>query len=130
MLRLSRDAGDDLAQALPIGPALLLVAGLPLLSQTRRAQVPVRPDLERDFAQVAPEVGGRGAAPKPIAVVHAVDDQPRFEDEGVRDHRVVLRIGVFSDIEVPLDLAPRVSEKGPVSTDAAPELVELEEVVR
>jgi hypothetical protein len=32
-----------------------------------------------------------------------VDDQPRLEHERVRDHRVVLGVGVLLDVEVLLD---------------------------
>src|SRR3954447_22527623 len=52
------------------------VPGVPRLAQPRRAQVPVRADLARGGAQVVPEVGDRGPAPEPVAVVDAVDDQP------------------------------------------------------
>src|SRR5262245_37222634 len=66
------------------------VAGVPGPAEPGGAQVPVGADLARDGAQVVPEVDDRGAPPEPVAVVDAVDDEPRLEHERVWDHRVVL----------------------------------------
>src|SRR6478672_10179272 len=54
------------------------VARVPLLPETGRAQVPVRPHLGGDVAQVVPEVDERRAAPEPVAVVDPVHDEVRF----------------------------------------------------
>ena len=62
-------------------------------------------------------------APEPIAVVDAVDHQARFEDGRVRDHRVVLGIGVLLDVEVLLNLPVGIGEKGPLSTHGRAELL-------
>src|SRR3954454_23422532 len=59
------------------------LARVPGLAQPGRAQVVVRPDLAEDLAQVAPEVGERGAPPEPVAVVDRVHDEPGPEDQGV-----------------------------------------------
>ena len=66
----------------------------------------------------------RGAPPEPVAVVDAVDDEPGLEHERVRDHRVVLGVGVLLDVEVPLDDAPRVGEERPLGADRGAELLE------
>ena len=71
-----------------------------------------------------PEVGDRRATPEPVAVVDAVDDEPRLEHERVRDHRVVLGVGVLLDVEVPLDDAPGVGEERPLGADRRAELLE------
>src|SRR5688572_3260386 len=68
------------------------VARVPGLAETGGAEVPVGADLGADRAQVVPEVIDRGAPPEPVAVVDAVDDEPRLEHERVRDHRVVLGV--------------------------------------
>jgi hypothetical protein len=47
----------------------------------------------------------------------------------VRDHRIVLRVGVFRDVEIFLQLAPGVREKRPVGADAGAELVRFEQIV-
>jgi hypothetical protein len=52
------------------------VAGVPCLAEAGCAQVPVRADLAGHGAQVTAEVLDRRAAPEPVAVVDAVDDQP------------------------------------------------------
>jgi hypothetical protein len=61
------------------------VAGVPDLMEAGGAQVPVPAELACHGAQVLAEVLGRRAAPEPVAVVDAVDDQPRPEHQGVRD---------------------------------------------
>ena len=72
----------------------------------------------------------RGPAEVPIAHVNPVNDQPRFEDDRVRDHRVVERVRVFGDVEVFLDLPARVGEERPVGADAAAVFVRLGELFR
>src|ERR1700722_3249567 len=106
-----------------------VVAGLPVFSQARRVQVPVRADLPGRLAQVTPQVLERRPAPEPVAVVDAVDDQARPEHQGVRDHRVVVRVGVLLDVQVLLDVPAGVGQERPLGADRAPELVGLQDVV-
>ena len=65
------------------------VASRPGRAEPRGAQIPVLADLAHRRAQVPPQVAERGAPPEPVAVVDAVNDQPRLEYERVRDHRVM-----------------------------------------
>jgi hypothetical protein len=46
-----------------------------------------------------------------------VDDQPGLEHQRVRDHRVVLRVGVLLDLQILLNGAVRVGEEGPLGAD-------------
>src|ERR1041384_3467200 len=66
---------------------------------------------------------------EPVSVVDLVDTQARLEHQRVRDHRIVMRVGVCRDVEILLQLAPGVREKRPVRADAGAELVRLEQVV-
>jgi hypothetical protein len=50
--------------------------------------------------------------------------RPGLSHERVRDHRVVVGVGVLLDVEVLLDDAPRVGEEGPLGADRGPELLE------
>src|SRR5215207_9983550 len=100
------------------------VARVPRLAETGAAEVPVGADVGADRAQLVPEVIDRRAPPEPVAVVDAVDHEPRFEHERVRDHRVVLAVGVLLDVEVLLDDARRVGEEGPLGSDRGAELLE------
>src|SRR5215212_1114986 len=70
-----------------------------------------------------PEVVERRAPPEPVAVVDRVDDQPRLEHERVRDHRVVIGIGVLPDVELFLDDSARIREERPLRTDRVAELL-------
>src|SRR3954454_12976015 len=82
------------------------VARVPGVAQLGGAEVPVGADLARDGLQVVTEVDPGGTDPEPVAVVDAVDDEPRFDHERVRDHRVVVRVGVLLDIEGPSTSRP------------------------
>src|SRR5215210_3543122 len=100
------------------------VARVPGLAEAAHAEVPVGADLGADRAQVLPEVEERRAAPEPVAVVDTVDDEPGLEHERVRDHRVVVGVGVLLDVEVLLDHALRVGEEGPLGADRVAELLQ------
>src|SRR5262245_10571599 len=96
--------GDDLpTTSLVPSVETRQVTRVPGLAESGSAQVPIRADLSRHGAQVASEVLDRRAAPEPVAVVDAVDDEPRLEHERVRDHRVVFRVGILLDVEILLD---------------------------
>jgi predicted nucleic acid-binding protein len=58
-----------------------------------------------------------------------VDQQAGLEHKRVRDHRVVVWVGVFLDLQVLLDLAAGVGKKRPLRADRAPELIGFEDVV-
>lgn len=47
----------------------------------------------------------------------------------MRDHGIVKRVSVFSNVEVFLDFASRVREEGPVGTDAAAIFIRFGDVV-
>jgi hypothetical protein len=111
------------------GKCLEWSAGVPCRAQVRCGQVPVRADFAGYLAKIAAQVLERRPAPEPVAVVDAVDDQPRLEYERVRDHRVVVGVGVFLDVEVLLDLAAGVGQEGPLRADRVSELVGLKDVV-
>src|SRR5579872_6771911 len=100
------------------------IARVPGLSKSRRAEIPVRPDLAAHGPQVAPEINHRWSPPEPIPVVDAVDHQARLKHERVRDHRIVIGVGVLLYVEVFLNLPVRVGEKGPLSADGRTKLLE------
>jgi hypothetical protein len=50
-----------------------------------------------------PKINDRRTALEPVAVIDAVNDEAGFEDERVRNHRIIVWIGVLLDIEVLLD---------------------------
>jgi hypothetical protein len=48
-----------------------------------------------------------------------VNDKPGLQHHHVRDHGIVDGIGVFGDVEILLNDAPRIREKGPVRAYSA-----------
>src|SRR5690242_14103044 len=100
-----RDAtGGRVSGARFVGVVQGFVA-LPALAYGGGGEIPIGAALAHDVAQVLPEVGGGGTAPEPVAVVDLVDNEARLQDDGVGDHGVVVRVGVFLDVEVFLNLA-------------------------
>src|SRR5437879_5988694 len=81
------------------------VARLPRLAEAWRSQIPIGADLPCHLAKVPTKVLERRSAPEPIAVVDTVDDESRLEHKSMRDHRVVVRVGVLLDFEVLLHLS-------------------------
>src|ERR1700735_1961879 len=100
------------------------VARLPSLAESRSPQIPVGADLARHGAQVVPEVDDGRPAPEPIAVIDAVDDKSRLEHDCVRNHRIMLRVGILRDVEVFLNGSFGVGEEGPLGTHRRTELLE------
>jgi len=90
------------------------VARVPSLAESRSPQIPVGADLARRGPQVMPEVDDRRPAAEPIAVIDAVDDQSGLEHECVRNHRIMLRVGILRDVEVLLNRSFGVGEEGPL----------------
>src|SRR5829696_5208859 len=120
----SRHGGGAGGPPVPSVEARVVARG-PGFAEPRRAQIPVRADLARRRAQVTPQVVDRRASPEPVAVVDAVHDQARLEHERVRDHRVVVGVGVLLDVKVLLDRPPGVGEEGPLGADRRAELLQL-----
>src|ERR687892_2157974 len=107
----------------------VLLPSLPGLPEAVSGQVPVGTDLLEQLPEVPAEILHRRSAPVPIAVVHPEDPQARLQDQGERDHRVVVGIGVLLDVEVLLDLPAWVGEERPLRPERVAELVGLHEVV-
>src|SRR5712691_9429556 len=106
-----------LARRSAVGVVVGAVTALPRFAETRRTEIPVRPDLAGDLAQIAAKVLDRRPPPEPVAVVDAMDHEPGLEDERVRDHRVVMGVGVLLDLQVFLHLAPVIGQEGPGRSD-------------
>src|SRR3954471_24207490 len=100
-----------------------VVARVPTLAQSWRAQVPVGPNLAGHDPQIAPEIGDRRTAPEPVPVVDAVNHEAGSEDQRVRDHRVVFRVRVLLYVEILLYPSLRVGQKGPLRAYGRAELL-------
>jgi len=61
---------------------------------------PSRADFARHGAQVVPKIDDRWTAPEPVTVVDAVNDEARLEHQRVRNHRIMLGVGVLLDVEI------------------------------
>src|SRR5437870_13563688 len=85
--------------------------------------VPVRTAFLQYSTQVLPKLFDGRSAKKPVAVVDLEYNETRFEDDDVRNHRIVLRVRVLGDVEILLDLSSRIGQEGPMSADAVAVLV-------
>src|SRR5271156_1785851 len=120
---------DRLGVGLAVRIEAFLVALLPSGFELGRRDVPIRPALPGDRAQILAEILGRWAAEEPIAIIDLVNDEIRLEHNRMRDHRVVDRIGVFGDVQILLDGAPRVGEKRPVGAGSATKFIRLDNAI-
>src|ERR1700722_12949823 len=120
--------GEDLGVGLSVGVKTIGFAALPGSFVLGVGDVPVGTDLFCDSAEILAELFEGGTAPEPIAVVDLEDDEAGLEHEGVGDHGIVDGVGVFSDVEIFLDVASGVGEKGPVGADSGSELIGLGDV--
>jgi hypothetical protein len=70
-----------------------------------------------------PDFRDRRTTPDSAPVEDAVHDQPRFEYEDVRDHRVVVGVGVLLDVQIALDGPARIGQGGPLRAERRTELL-------
>src|SRR5271165_5668293 len=106
-----------------------LVALLPRRFEFGRGDVPVRPAFPGNGTQVLAEIFQSGPAEEPVAVVDLINNQTGLEDNHVRNHGIVGRIGVFGDVEIFLDNTPRVGEKRPVSAHSGAIFIRQRDIV-
>ena len=72
------------------------------------SDVPVRTTLPLYSTQVLAKLFDGRSAKEPVAVVDLEYNETRFEDDNMRDHRIVLGVRVLGDVEILLNLAPRI----------------------
>src|SRR3954467_12583228 len=90
-----------------------LVALRPGSSLLGATDVPIGTAALQHGAQVEAQLLRRRPAEEPVPLVDLVDSQPGLEHQGVRDHRIVVRVGVLRDVEILLQLAAGVREERP-----------------
>src|SRR6266849_7619987 len=93
------------------------------------SDVPVRTAFPQHSAQVLPKLFDGRSAKKPVAVVDLEYNETRFEDDDMRDHRIVFGVGVLGDVEILLNLTSRIGQEGPMSADAGAVLIRRKHVV-
>ena len=101
-----------LTKQLPVGLAIgikaITFAPFPSGFQFGPSDVPIRSTFLRHVAQVLPKLFDGRTTEKPIAAVNLEYDESRFEDDDMRDHRIVLGVRVLDDVQILLNLAPRI----------------------
>src|SRR5712664_1871287 len=93
---------------LAIGIEVLIFTAFPSGFQFGPSNVPVRTAFLQHRTQVLPKLFNGRSAEKPVAIVDLEYNETRFEDDDMRDHRIVLGVGVLSDVEILLNLASRI----------------------
>src|SRR5437870_1495070 len=97
-----------LREGLVIGINAIVFTPFPSGFQFGLSNVPVRTALPQHNTQVLPKLFDGRSAKKPVAVIDLEYNQTWFEDDDMRDHRIVLGVRVLGDIEVLLNLASRI----------------------
>src|SRR5277367_1431048 len=93
------------------------VTRIPCLAESRSTQIPVGADFAGHGAQIVPKIDDRWTPPEPVTVIDAVNHQARLEHERMRDHRIMLGVGVLLDVEILLNRSVGVRKKGPLGSD-------------
>ena len=70
--------------------------------------VPVRTAFPQHSTQVLPKFFDGRSAKKPVPIIDLEYNEARFEDDDMRDHRIVIGVRVLGDVEVLLNLASRI----------------------
>src|SRR6266853_323773 len=118
-----------LPDGLAIGIKAVMFALCPSGFQSGAGDVPVRAVLAQHGTQVLPKLFDGRSAEKPVAVINFEYNQTRFEDDDVWDHRIVLGVRILGDVEVLLNLACRIGQKGPMGSSAAAIVIRRKQVV-
>src|SRR5580704_12797971 len=93
------------------------------------SDVPVRTAFLQHGAQVLSKLFDGRSTKKPVAVVDLEYYEARFEDDDMRDHRIVFGVRVLGDVEILLNLTSRIGQKGPMSAYAGAVLIRRKHVV-
>src|ERR1700688_4630544 len=101
-----------LSKHLPVGLAIGIKAitftPFPSGFQFGPGDVPVRTAFPQRRTQVLSKFFDGRSAKKPVAVVNLEYNETRFEDDDMRNHRIVLRVRVLGDGEILLNLSSRI----------------------
>src|ERR1700682_71600 len=101
-----------LSKHLPVGLAIgikaIMFTPFPSGLQFGLSDVPVRTPFPQHSTQVLPKLCDGRSAKKPVAVVDLEYYETRFEDDDMRDHRIVLGVRVFGNVEILLNLSSRI----------------------
>src|SRR6202051_705529 len=100
-----------LPKHLPVGLAVgikaLMLTAFPSGFQFGPSDIPIRTTFLQHGTQVLPKLFQGRSAKKPVAVVDFEYNEARFEDDDMGDHRIVVGVRVFVDVEILLNLSPR-----------------------
>src|SRR5712664_2975461 len=114
---LCRESFEDsvlllLPKYLPVGLAVrikaIMFAPFPCGFQFGPGDVPVRAAFPQHSSQILPKLFDGRPAKKPVAIVDFEYNETRLEDNYMRDHRIVLGVRVLGDVQILLNLAPRI----------------------
>ena len=101
-----------LTKQLPVGLAIGIKAitftPFPSGFQFGPSDVPIRSTFLRHVTQVLSKLFDGRPTKKPVASVDLEYDESRLEDDDMRDHRIVLGVRVLGDVEILLNLSPRI----------------------
>jgi len=97
-----------LREGLVIGIKAVTFTLFPSGFQFGAGNVPVWTTFPQHSTQVLPKLFAGRSAKKPLATINLEYNETRFEDDDMRDHRVVLGVRVLGDVEVLLNLASRI----------------------
>jgi hypothetical protein len=98
----------DLLVGLAVGIKAITFTPFPSGFQFGPSDVPVRTGFLQHNTQVLSKLFDGRSAKKSVAVVDLEYNETRFEDDDMRDHRIVLGVRLLGDVEILLNLSSRI----------------------
>src|SRR4051794_772267 len=100
--------GEFLGMRFSVGIEARLVTHRPCRSLSGSVDAPVGTATLQYGAHIQTELLDGGPAEEPVAAVDLEDEQTGLQHHGMGDHRIVIRVGIFTDVEILLHPPPRV----------------------
>ena len=72
------------------------------------SDIPIRTAFLQHGTQVLSKLFDGRSAKKPVAVVDLEYNETRLDDNDMGDHRIVLGVRILGDVEILLNLSPRI----------------------
>src|SRR3984893_17740553 len=93
---------------LAVGIKMIMFTPFPSGFHFGPSDVPIRTAFLQHGTQVLPKLFDGRSAKKPVAVVDLEYNETRLEDNDMGDHRIVLGVRILGDVEILLNLSPRI----------------------
>src|ERR1700686_2975400 len=97
-----------LPEGVAVGIKALMLTAFPSGFQFGPSDIPIRTSLLQHGTQVLPKFFDGRPAKKPVAVKDLEYNEIRLQDNDMGDHKILLGVCIFGDVEILLNLSSRI----------------------